>query len=304
MISLIVGLFLVFTVKVVIYPDPYLSSARAILSSFNSPAPPTAVLLYTEKSDPFEESPPDWESTQRNFQNTVQLITSARTVSQVLLSSEIVSITRIRNAKNPEQLLRNHIEVRRPNENALLIEISAPGFPRAESVAIVNKLAEAFIELQDELANARTTSTINELERSNANLESQLQEHLERLAELDQIPLEPDGPTLSRPEIEAEFRTCLEHLRRVQLDRAALPPNAEEDALAPLDRQMAKLLAERDRLAAAIARAKASEPERLLQQHSIDNLLEFRTQIQKSLMRANFLSNSSGSRWIVVSKAQ
>lgn len=312
-IFLIVGLFLVFIVKVVIYPDPFLSSARSMLSSARSTLssftpdrsePPTAVLLYTGTSDPFEESPPDWESTQRNFQSMVQLITSSRTLAQVLLTGEIGSFTRIRNAKNPEQLLRDHIKVRRPNENTLLVEISAPGLPRAESAAIINTLANAFIELQDDLANARTRSTIVELEEFDANLEAQLQEHLEHLTELNQIPLEPDGPTLSRTEIEAELRTCLKHLRRVQLDRAALPPNAEENALTPLDRQMAMLVAERDRLTAAIARANASEPERLLQQASIDNLLEMRTPIQKSLMRAKARSNSIDSQWIVISKTQ
>lgn len=116
-IFLIVGLFLVFIVKVVIYPDPFLSSARSTLSSFTPDRsdPPTAILLYTGTSDPFEESPPDWESTQRQLQSMVQLITSPRMLSVVLLNPEIASLSFIRNAKNPEQLLRDHIKIRRPN---------------------------------------------------------------------------------------------------------------------------------------------------------------------------------------------
>ncbi|MEW4570830.1 hypothetical protein AB1L88_23435 [Tautonia sp. JC769] len=302
-ILLVVGVLVVSVTKLVLQPEPFLSAVRSSVLS-DTGNPPTAHLLYTTPPDPFEQSPEDRQPTQLQFQNQLQLMTSDRVLSAALLDRTIGSLDLFNDAEDPVQVLRDHLKIRRVDESSLLIEISAHGLPQPQGARVVNTVVDEFIKLDIELTLARSRAILERLEASRSELGTLLQSHFDELTRYEQFSLSADGPSVSRSAIEAELLDCLAQLRRVRLDRAALPPDADPDALAPIDRQEAELLAERDRLAKLNLRANLDAPRRVMLQGSIDQLLELRSQVEASLWREQLLDKNPRPPWTVISPAE
>jgi hypothetical protein len=207
-------------------------------------------------------------------------------------------------AEDPVQVLRDHLKIRRVHESSLLIEVSAHGLPQPQGARVVNTVVDEFIKLDIELIRVRSHATLERLEASRSELDTLLRSHFDMMTQYEQFSLPADGPSVSRSAIEAELLDCLAQLRRVRLDRAALPPDADPDAQAPLERQEAELLAERDRLANLNLRANIDAPRRTMLQSSIDRLLELRSQVEASLWREQLLDKNPRPRWTVISQAK
>jgi capsular exopolysaccharide synthesis family protein len=129
------------------------------------------------------------------MQTHLQLVNSERVLSQVILGKEIGSIDWIRDAENPQSVLSEVITVTPGKGSALLFEVAAETPGKDEASRIVNAVVEAFLNLDDELANARARGAIANLEKHRTKLTETI-EGLEN--DVMQLAKEADIPSILR----------------------------------------------------------------------------------------------------------
>ncbi|WP_169980987.1 exopolysaccharide transport family protein [Tautonia rosea] len=129
------------------------------------------------------------------MQTHLQLVNSPRVLSQVLLDSQIVSFDWIRQAESPESALNEVISVTPGKSSALLFEVAAETPGKEEAPKIVNAVVQAFLALDDDLANERAKGAIEALEEHRADLTKTIDD-LEN--EVMQLAKESDLPSVLR----------------------------------------------------------------------------------------------------------
>jgi polysaccharide biosynthesis transport protein len=120
----------------------------------------------------------------QNFLETqVQLITSANVLLNAVANSHAPGLEGIRNAPDPEILLRKTIKVD-ILPKTLLIEVSTSSSSPTEAAAVVNAVVDSYLKSDAEWSEGMTRTQIKNLEAYQTGLESQVKEKQEAWLEL------------------------------------------------------------------------------------------------------------------------
>lgn len=155
------------------------------------------VMVNVDNSNPYSSSR---DITNRGLadprmQTHLQLVNSQRVLSAVVLKDEIASIDWIRDAENPEAVLNEVITVTPGKGSALLFEVAAETPGKDEATTIVDAVVDAFLDLDDDLANARVQGAIANME----DYRNKLVDEVERLEnEVKELAKESDLPSILR----------------------------------------------------------------------------------------------------------